>query len=59
MHKIGIHNLLFIIAIAGHPGAGKSTVLRIDDYQALSFYPPTAKWLDEGSDPNQFQIVFH
>jgi uridine kinase len=58
---------LFVIAIAGHSGAGKSTVienlvavfgdaisLRLDDYESSSIYPPASQWLDEGADPNQF-----
>ena len=58
----------FVITIAEHSGAGKSTVieklvsqlgnansLSLDEYAASSMYPSTAKWIQEGADPNEFQ----
>jgi uridine kinase len=58
----------FVIAIAGHSGAGKSTVienlvarlgnansLSLDDYESSSIYPSTLKWIEEGADPDAFQ----
>jgi uridine kinase len=58
----------FVIAIAGHSGVGKSTVienlvaqlgnansLRLDDYEASSIYPSTLKWIEDGADPDAFQ----
>jgi uridine kinase len=57
----------YVIALSGPSGAGKSTViqelisrfgsavaLRIDDYEASSFFPDTAQWLAESADPNAF-----
>lgn len=57
----------FIISISGHSGAGKSTLieklssmmgntitLRMDDYKSLPF-PPAAKWIEDGANPNEFQ----
>ena len=59
---------IFAIAIAGHSGAGKSTViealvsrlgnansLSLDAYESSSTYPPAAKWIKDGADPNEFQ----
>ena len=61
-------NPIFVIAIAGHSGAGKSTViealvsrlgnansLSLDAYEASSTYPAAAKWIKDGADPNRFQ----
>ena len=58
----------FVIAIAGHSGAGKSTVienlvarlgnansLNRDDYESSSIYPSTLKWIEDGADPDAFQ----
>jgi uridine kinase len=58
---------VFIVAIARHSGAGKTTlieklaslagnanILRIDDYDS-SIYPPAVKWIEDGADPNEFQ----
>ena len=60
--------LIFVIAIAGHSGAGKSTVieglvsrlgnansLSLDVYESSSTYPAAAKWIKDGADPNGFQ----
>ena len=60
----------FVIAIAGHSGAGKSTVienlvsqlgnansLSLDEYESSSIYPSTMKWLEDGANPNEFQSV--
>ena len=57
----------FVIAIAGHSGAGKSTliehlrsrlegtnVLSLDLYESSSTYPPAAKWIEDGADPDEF-----
>src|SRR5215216_1504103 len=59
----------FVIAIAGHSGAGKSTLvenlvtrlgsansLSLDEYESSSTYPPAAKWIHDGADPNEFLI---
>lgn len=59
----------FVIAIAGHSGAGKSTLvenlvarlgnansLSLDEYESSSTYPPAAKWIRDGADPNEFLI---
>jgi uridine kinase len=59
---------VYVIALSGHSGAGKSTaiqhlasrlgsavVLGIDDYEATSTYPEAIQWLAEGADPNAFQ----
>ena len=61
-------NPIFVIAIAGHSGAGKSTViealvsrlgnansLSLDAYESSSTYPAAAKWIKDGADPNRFQ----
>jgi len=58
----------FVIAVAGHSGAGKSTVienlvsqlgsansLSLDEYESSSIYPSTAKWLEGGANPDEFQ----
>ncbi|HKY55432.1 MAG TPA: hypothetical protein VJM08_14040 [Anaerolineales bacterium] len=58
----------FVIAIAGHSGAGKSTVienlvsqlgsansLSLDEYEASSIYPSTTKWIEGGANPDEFQ----
>lgn len=58
----------FVIAVAGHSGAGKSTIianlgprlgnassLSLDAYESSSTYPPAAKWIQEGANPNEFQ----
>jgi len=57
----------FVLAIAGHSGAGKSTViahlcarlghanaLSLDNYEASSHYPPASQWIQGGADPNEF-----
>ncbi len=58
---------IFVIALAGHSGSGKSTaarglaarlgqapVLQLDYYAESSTYPPAASWLAAGADPNAF-----
>ena len=58
----------FVIAIAGHSGAGKSTIvehlcsrlgnansLQLDQYEESSTYPPAGKWIEDGADPNEFK----
>jgi len=58
----------FVIAIAGHSGSGKSTIIEnlvsslgdavalgIDDYTSSATYPPAVKWIADGADPNEFQ----
>ena len=58
----------FVTAIAGHSGAGKSTVieklvsqlgnansLSLDEYAASPTYPSNKKWIQEGADPNEFR----
>jgi len=58
-----------VIVIAGPSGAGKSTqikqllqrlgnanALRLDSYTSSSVYPESAKWIDDGADPNEFKI---
>ena len=57
----------FIIAVAGMPGAGKSTLIRnsvqalgdadslqFDDYTRGSDYPDIPQWVAGGCDPNQW-----
>jgi uridine kinase len=57
----------FIIAVAGMPGAGKSTLIRnamqrlgdadslqFDDYTRGSDYPNIPQWVAAGCDPNQW-----
>jgi len=57
----------FIIAVAGMPGAGKSTLIRnavqalgdadslqFDDYTRGSDYPNIPEWVAAGCDPNQW-----
>ena len=57
----------FVIAIAGHSGAGKSTiieklaakldnaiVLKLDDYTSSSHYPPMKTWIENGANPNEY-----
>jgi uridine kinase len=57
----------FIIAVAGMPGAGKSTLIRnsiqalgdadslqFDDYTRGSDYPNIPEWVAGGCDPNQW-----
>lgn len=59
----------FVIAIAGHSGAGKSALittllsklgnanaLSLDSYRSTSFYPEASKWIEEGADPNEFKL---
>lgn len=58
-----------MIAIAGHSGAGKTSLiqilvanlgnansLRLDSYQSTSFYPEATKWIEGGADPNEFKL---
>jgi uridine kinase len=57
----------FIIAVAGMPGAGKSTLIRnairvlgdadslhFDDYTRSSDYPQIPEWVAHGCDPNEW-----
>ena len=57
----------FVIAIAGHSGAGKSTVIKnlvsqlgsanalsLDEYESSSIYPSTAQWIEAGANPDEF-----
>ena len=59
----------FVIAIAGHSGAGKSTAiehlvqrlgeansLSLAAYRSTSIYPESAKWIEEGANPNAFKM---
>lgn len=59
----------YVVAIAGHSGAGKSTIIRhlvsrlgnahslsLDEYEESSTYPSTERWLANGADPNEFLI---
>jgi len=59
----------FVIAIAGHSGAGKTTLVRnvarslgdaamlfFDHYAGVSRYPTDlAKWLQDGADPDEWE----
>jgi uridine kinase len=58
---------MFVIAITGHSGAGKTTLigelvrrlgeavsLSLDSYETSSTFPPGKQWLEAGADPNQF-----
>jgi uridine kinase len=62
----------FVIAIAGHSGAGKSTAidhlvhhlgdantLSLDSYRSSSIYPESASWIEEGADPNAFKMPLY
>src|SRR5689334_8912408 len=57
-----------VVAIAGHSGAGKSTIIEnlvsklpdaialgMDDYAESSHYPPVKSWLDHGANPDEFE----
>lgn len=58
----------FVIAIVGHSGAGKSTVIKklvsqlrsanslsLDEYESSSIYPSTEQWIEDGANPDEFQ----
>jgi uridine kinase len=34
---------------------GSANSLSLDEYEASSTYPPAAKWIEDGADPNEFQ----